>query len=315
LPGSSGVKTTYREMCVTGREVGARLDNLLSSMPGNLSRAGARLLVESASVLVNGRRETYPSYRVRADDVILMPGRELLRLFFPHVSIPAHNPPRAIIFSDTEIIVAEKPPGVLSVSEGKPSAQAMDALLARESGARVFPVHRLDRDTSGLILFARTSRARDALEEQFRSREVVKAYLALVEGTPTKVSGRMDSAVSPRMKDKRSVSGKPLPAVTNYRVIGTHGPASLLELDLETGRTHQVRIHMRRLGHPVIGERVYCNPAKPPLAPFQRHCLHARGLGFTHPASGEKVEFSSPLPPDISALAAGLDRLASEGFF
>ncbi|HEU5116809.1 MAG TPA: RluA family pseudouridine synthase, partial [Isosphaeraceae bacterium] len=172
--------------------------------------------------------------------------------------------------------------------------------------------HRLDKDTSGAIVLARTSEALRGLQSLLKAHDVERQYLAVVEGTPRNESGTIDVPLQDRGTIRRGVarpgSSQSLTAITHYRVVEKFGPvASLVACWLETGRTHQIRLHMAELGHPVVGDRVYRPPGRPrSKAHFRRQALHAQSLGFTHPITGQDIRVEAPLPQDLAALTTDL---------
>ncbi|HEY1380617.1 MAG TPA: RluA family pseudouridine synthase, partial [Gemmataceae bacterium] len=232
---------------------------------------------------------------------------------------------------DSAVVVVDKPPGVTTHrsateaaefgSRGKrflPSTLADRLPSLLPDGGPVRAVHRIDRDTSGLVVFARTPEAEAALGRQFRAHTVGRRYLAITRGRPAE--GRIESWLVRDRGDGRRGSGPPgegQRAVTHVRVLEDLGPCSLVECRLETGRTHQVRIHLGEAGVPLAGERVYDRPMTGPPAQdpsgSPRVALHAAYLGFTHPTSGEWVEWESPLPDDLQAVVRRLRQLRDAG--
>lgn len=234
------------------------------------------------------------------------------------------RPAIAVVYADAHVVVADKPPGLTTNRDAAEAAEfgprarhflppTLADLLPPLVGGPVRAVHRIDRDTSGLVAFARTADAEAHLGRQFRAHTVSRRYLAVVRGTPA--DGRIESLLVRDRGDGRrgSGTGDGQRAVTHVRVVERLGPCSLVECRLETGRTHQVRIHLGEAGCPLAGERVYDRPAHgapaadPSGAP--RTLLHAASLGFDHPATGERVEFESPPPPDFDAVVRRLRSL------
>jgi 23S rRNA pseudouridine1911/1915/1917 synthase len=233
---------------------------------------------------------------------------------------PTPTPTPALVHIDDQIIVAEKPPGITTMRHAEEAAEfgarakrflppTLADLLPNLIGDRRPPraVHRIDRDTSGLVVFARTKEAEADLGTQFRTHAVARRYLALVRGRP--MEGRIESWLVADRGDGRRGSGPPgqgQRAVTNVRVVEEFGPFAMVECQLETGRTHQVRIHLGEAGAPLCGERVYDRPLNgaplPDDSGAQRTMLHAAFLGLHHPATGEWLEWQSPLPADMSEL-------------
>jgi 23S rRNA pseudouridine1911/1915/1917 synthase len=263
-----------------------------------MNRTRVKQLLRSGRVAVNGASVTRHDHPLRPGDRV-----SVLREA-PAPSAPAGIP---IVYEDAHLIVIDKPPGLLTVAtEGEKYdtafARLADHLAAAKAG-RPFVVHRLDRDTSGLLLFARSAGVRDELQANWD--EVTKTYLAVVEGTPRPAEGVIENYLTEgrdlRVRASRHPSKDAKRAVSRYRVRASRGGWSLVEVTLETGRKHQIRVHMAGLGCPIAGDTVYgatTNPAK-------RLCLHAWRLAFDHPATGERVEVESPLPPALARVVGG----------
>ena len=288
---------------------GERLDLFLAGQDLGLTRSQLRRLIDDGNVLLNGRA-VKGSQRVRTGDQV-------------SVSVPAPRPsevvpqwmPLTVAFQDDELVVIDKPAG-LSVypGPGHPDHTLVNALLAlcpgiQGIGGEIRPgiVHRLDKDTSGLMMVAKSHAAHLNLSAQIKDRQVTKGYLALVSGVMTEDSGTIDAPVArdPRNRKRMAVVAGGREARTGYRVVQTLPGWSLLELYLETGRTHQIRVHLAHLGHPLYGDGVYGRASRS----LNRHFLHAHHLGFRHPSSGEEVEFRSELPAELAEV---LDGLSSE---
>jgi 23S rRNA pseudouridine1911/1915/1917 synthase len=221
--------------------------------------------------------------------------------------VVAQDIPITVVYQDADLVVIDKPPG-LSVhpGPGHPDRTLVNGLLAlcpdiQGIGGEIRPgiVHRLDKDTSGLMIAAKTQDAHHRLSQQIKDRAVKKGYLALVEGMPTPESGEIDVPIGrdPRRRTRMAVTVGGRESRTGYSLLERAGAYSLLELQLHTGRTHQARVHLAWLGHPLLGDAVYGK--RSPLLP--RHFLHAHRLAFAHPSTREALEFRSPLPPDLEA--------------
>jgi len=221
---------------------------------------------------------------------------------------------RILIYEDADIIVVNKPSGmVVHRAPGYPGGTLCDVLVERfpemscvGSKERPGVVHRLDRETSGVMAFARTQRAYLALRREFESHGgVKKTYLAVLHGAPKPASGRLETLIGRKPWDAKRMAvvegGDGKRAVTRWNVLGRHNGLAMVEFDIETGRTHQIRVHAAHLGHPVVGDPLYGDTAKDRCMahPPRRMMLHAVALSFTHPATGEQVEFSAPPPPDM----------------
>ncbi|HTS96538.1 MAG TPA: RluA family pseudouridine synthase [Streptosporangiaceae bacterium] len=293
---------------------GERLDSALARLFG-LSRAKAAELIGNGSVLVGGQPAT------KSDRV---PAGEWLDVTLPP---PVTAQPRAepvpglvVVYEDADIVVVDKPPGVAAhPTPGWTGPTVLQGLLAAghtiaTSGAaeRQGIVHRLDATTSGLMVLAKSERAYSALKRAFRERDVDKLYHALVQGHPDPLRGTVDAPTGrhPSGDGRFAVVAGGRPSVTHYDTLEAFRAASLTEIILETGRTHQIRVHMAAIRHPCVGDRLY--GADPVLAAhlgLTRQWLHAVRLGFAHPADGHRVEFSSDYPAD---LAHALDVLRAE---
>jgi 23S rRNA pseudouridine1911/1915/1917 synthase len=283
---------------------GERLDAALARMFG-LSRATAAELVTSGNVLVAGRPAA-KSERVPAGEwleVTLPPP--------PAVAPPEPVPGLVILAEDDDIIVVDKPPGVAAhPTPGWSGPTVLDGLLATghaiaSSGAaeRQGIVHRLDAGTSGLMVVAKSESAYSALKRAFREREVDKRYHALVQGHPDPLRGTVDAPIGrhPAGDGRFAVITGGRPSVTHYDTIEAFRAASLIEVKLETGRTHQIRVHMAAVRHPCVADRLYgADPVLAERLGLTRQWLHAVRLGFAHPADGHWAEFSSAYPADLA---------------
>jgi len=326
--GSSAIVT------VAPDDAGERLDRLIARTLQGVSRSRIKALIEDGQVTqcsANGARQTIsdPSARVK-------PG-QIFAIFLPD---PEPAAPRAqaisldVVYEDDDLIVIDKPAGmVVHPAPGNPDATLVNALIAHcgtsLSGIggvrRPGIVHRLDKDTSGLIVVAKNDAAHAGLARQFALHTIDRAYRAVVWGAPRASTGQIEGNIGRSKSDRKKMAvlrqgGKA--ALTRYRVLRRWGGlASLLECRLATGRTHQIRVHLASLGHPLIGDPVYgrrsgrhgaaAGPGNRtvPLA-FPRQALHACRLGFVHPRTGQNQEFDSELPVDIKSLIKQLDLAA-----
>lgn len=291
-----------------------RLDRFLASVL-EISRSQVKRLIEEGFVSVNGK-EAKASSKVKRGDVI-------------RVSLPPPSPPRLepepmeleVLYEDDELMVIAKPPGlVVQPGAGHPSGTLVNALLARcptllsvGGGQRAGLVHRLDKDTSGVIVIAKTDRAHALLAAQFKERTVHKEYLALVYGVMPKEKGVVELPLGRDRKDPKKISSRtrrPKEARTHWEVLAWFEGTTWLKLRPETGRTHQIRVHMAAIGHPVVGDPMYggrgrwkgMRPGKERdvLARVTRQLLHAWKLSFIHPGIMEKMSFTAPLSQDIA---------------
>jgi len=311
-------------LSVAPEETGSRLDQLLARRL-DFSRARLQRWLKAGLVLVNGQARP-PSYKVRASDAIA-------------VAVPPPEPsyllpeslPLEIVYEDRDLLVVNKPPGLVThPGAGHRTGTLLNALLhhcpdLQEIGdvSRPGLVHRLDKDTSGLLVVAKTELAHRSLVSQFQKHGVKKKYLALVWGWLPQREGRISKEIGRHPTERRKMSvharrGKE--AVTRWRVIQEFpGPLTLVEITLETGRTHQIRVHLTAEGHPVLGDATYgggatrlknAPPALSGLKPLvKRQLLHAWQLRFTHPRSGEDMGWEAALPGDIQGVVDYLKLL------
>jgi 23S rRNA pseudouridine1911/1915/1917 synthase len=278
---------------------GTRLDKYVCARAPELSRTQVQKLIAAGNITVNGRLAK-PGLRLNIGDRI-------------DITIPPAPPselkpeaiPLKIIYEDDDLIVVDKPAGLtVHPAPGHPEHTLVNAILAHfphlaDVGDSLHPgvVHRLDKDTSGVMLVAKNSAAQIDLARQFQSHSVTKAYLALVKGKLTPENGIIEADIGrdPRNRKKMAVVAKGREARTEYRVVKYIGNYTLLEVMPETGRTHQIRVHLAAIGFPVVGDKVYGVESKY----LSRQFLHASRLGFKLPSTGKYVEFESALPPDL----------------
>lgn len=298
---------------VAPADEGERLDRYAAGKVTDLSRTYARQLIEDSLIQVNDC-DARPSTLVRAGDVVTV------RLPEPQpTGLIAESLPLHLVYEDADLVVIDKPAGmVVHPAPGHERGTLVNALLARYpeiaigGGLRPGIVHRLDRDTSGLMVAARNDRALHQLQAQQQARTMTKIYLVVVEGRMKEPQGVIDAPIARHPTDRLRMAvvagGKP--ARTHWRVLEELGDYTLLEARLETGRTHQIRVHFASRNRPVLGDPLY--GPKRPRASFglARQFLHAQRLGFALPANGERVEFTSPLPADLAAALGALRRRA-----
>ena len=299
-------ETELHEFRVTVSE--SRLDQYLAGLDIGMTRSRLSRLIVEGQVLVNSG-PAKPSHKVRAGDRISL-------------SVPPPRPssvgpqeiPVTVVYQDASVVVIDKPAGLaVHPGPGHPDMTLVNALLAmcpdiQGIGGEIRPgiVHRLDKDTSGLMMVAKTHQAHNDLSSQIKSRQVTKGYLALVEGTPKQLHGKVDAPVGrhPRRRTRMAVVVGGKEARTNYKVIHQVAGYSLLEIYLETGRTHQIRVHMAYLGHPLLGDTTYGRSS----SLVNRHFLHAFHLGFKHPVNRESLEFKIDLPSDLTPVLDALQQ-------
>jgi 23S rRNA pseudouridine1911/1915/1917 synthase len=279
-------------------EPGALLDVLAQLFPDS-SKTTLRQMLQSGRIRVNGEIEKNARRALEGGDVVDL-GQKAARVTLP--------PELAILHEDAAVIVVLKANGLLTVAterERETTAQAYLNVYLKEKGEeRIHVVHRLDRETSGVLVFAKSFEAREALKEKFAEHDVDRVYVAIIEGEMSPPQGTIRSYLRER-KDLRMESVELHPdaklAVTHYRTIETNGALSMLEIRLETGRKNQIRTHLAEAGHPVAGDRLYGST----INPLGRLGLHAKLLGFNHPVTGKRMVFTAPLPKVFkSALGA-----------
>jgi 23S rRNA pseudouridine1911/1915/1917 synthase len=325
-PSSDPSNSTIAHHRVADAEAGERVDRCLAAALPELSRSRIKALIEQGNLRIagpsGGAGETLddPSYRVK-------PG-QLLALAVPP---PEDAVPRgqaielAIVYEDRDLIVIDKPAGmVVHPAPGNPENTLVNALIAHCGDSlsgiggvkRPGIVHRIDKDTSGLVVAAKNDATHKALSEAFAAHAIEREYRCFVWGLPSPKSGTIEGNIGRHGIDRKRMTivksgGKS--AVTHYQVTKVFGlSAAELRCQLETGRTHQIRVHLAAIGHPLIGDPVYgrVTPARrkalPAAATFPRQALHAAVLGFAHPRTGKTLRWESPLPPDLVALSAAL---------
>lgn len=305
---------------VSEEDAGTRLDSYLANHISNWSRARIQRLIEDNDVLVNSK-SVRSSLKLRAGDVIEVD--LVLR------SLAAFTPepiPIDVVFEDDDLIVVNKPAGlVVHPGAGLPSGTLANALayhfeqLSQRAGVtRPGLVHRLDKNTSGLIVVAKKEDAHESLSEQFRNREVFKSYIALAHGRVSNDSGRIEEPLArdPRHRTRMAVVRGGRPALSLYRVRKRFERFTLLDMEIKSGRTHQIRVHLQWLKHPVVGDDTYGdgrdktvqNPLiRATITRLGRLFLHAEQLGFNHPRTGERLRFEVPLPSELTGLLEILD--------
>jgi 23S rRNA pseudouridine1911/1915/1917 synthase len=296
-------------------QAGWRLDRALAAAVPALSRERLKSLIRSGAVEAGGKPLRDPATKVR--------GEESLRVAVPEAT-PAHNEaqdiPLTIVFEDEHLLVVDKPAGlVVHPAAGNLDGTLVNALLHHCSGslsgiggvARPGIVHRIDKDTSGLLVVAKHDAAHEGLAKQFAAHSIDRRYLAIVNGIPTAGSGTVDAPLARSATNRKKIAvvegARGKRAVTHWRRLNLLRDSALMECRLETGRTHQVRVHMASIGHPLIGDPVYGRAGKThgkilKELEFHRQALHATELGFTHPVSKHRMSFSSPMPADMQEL-------------
>jgi 23S rRNA pseudouridine1911/1915/1917 synthase len=291
---------------VGGDDVGRRLDQVLATRVPGLSRRQARVLLDIGGVFVEGRRVKVASRPVHAgEEIVAVLGGALARATKrpgrdARLADESRLPAYTVVFEDDDIVVVDKPAGLLTAPTPESDRNNLADMLSRRAGQRVFVVHRIDLETSGLVVFAKTDSANRALSERFRTHDLERAYLCVVAGAFPERMTRLS----------RPVGGRP--AVTHVEVRERIGDvATWLRCRLETGRTHQIRLHMQGAGHPVLGDGRY-GPGPAPVAfpAAPRMALHATALGFVHPRDARPLAFESPWPGELDHWLAELRSYA-----
>ena len=321
-------------LAVGGDEHGLRLDRFAAGHARELSRQRIKQLILNGAVKVDDQTCTDASRKMRPDEVVSIAVPPL-----EPASYNAENIELDIVYEDQDLIVVDKPAGMVThPAPGHSSGTLVNALLAHSQGQlsgiggvqRPGIVHRLDKDTSGLLVIAKSDRAHKGLSEQFASHgadgRLRRTYQAIVWGLPERKVGKISAPIGRSRTNRRKMAIVEEPegryATTHYKIAhvfkyGENEAASLLELNLETGRTHQIRVHMASIGHPLLGDKVYGSgfkssarklpiAAQTALTELDRQALHAALLGFEHPVSGERLMFESSLPSDIEELINSL---------
>ena len=306
---------------VSEKEEGRRLDQFLSETDLNLSRSQVKKLIDKGAILLN-QRHTKPSAHLKLDDIVsgTLPRPEPL-------SLKPEPLPLTIIYEDDSVIVIDKPSGmVVHPAYGNPSGTLVNALLYHckdltgiNGFLRPGIVHRLDKDTSGVMVVAKNDPAYHHLTKQFKNRTIEKTYLAIAYGKFYQEEGLIDSAIGRHPSQRKRMSTRTKrgrKAITRWKVAERLDGFTLLEIFPQTGRTHQVRVHLSSMGHPLLGDPLYGRKGRPGtihdpvlkkcVERMNRQALHAHKLGFIHPGTGEKVEFIAPLPDDMREILGWL---------
>ncbi len=313
-----------RYLCLTEKELTyplggepERLDKFIARVMDDMTRSAVLRLIEAGLVTVNGAPEK-PSFKLRGGESIF------IKIPPPAPATPvAEDIPLEILHEDEDIIVVNKPAGmVVHPGAGNYGGTLVNALLGHcrdlsGIGGEIRPgiVHRIDKDTTGVLVVAKNDRAHNSLAGQFKRHTIKRVYTALVYGSPKGDKGTVDSAIGRHPSDRKKMSGaakRGRRAVTHWRVSGRYSGITLMTVTLETGRTHQIRVHLSEAGHPLLGDPVYggsgrlSNVRDPELRvlirALGRQALHAGILGFIHPSSGEYIEFRADMPEDMARI-------------
>ena len=288
-----------REIQLIQKDENIRVDKLLSERFPDLSRANIQRLIEQGKIPLNGGK-LRPSYKGKIGDIIQIEDEEP-----KEIELKPENIPLDVLYEDNDIIVINKAKGmVVHPGNGNPDGTLVNAILAKCKdslsgiGGEIRPgiVHRLDKDTSGVIIVAKNDKAHMELSRQIQAREVKKIYWALVRGIIKENEATINMPIGRSTKDRKKMAvrkdGKE--AITHFKVLKRWGAYTLLEVHIETGRTHQIRVHLSQIGYPVVGDAVYSN-GKNPFG-VEGQMLHAKSIEFMHPTKKEKLKIEAPLP-------------------
>jgi len=276
-----------------------RLDKVITILDQELSRSMIQKMLDDSKILVNGKQEK-ASYKTKLDDII-----EIEEVVAKEIELKAQDIPIEVIYEDADIIVVNKPKGmVVHPANGNPDGTLVNAIMniCKNSlsgiGGEIRPgiVHRIDKDTSGLLIIAKNDKAHINLSQQIKNREIIKKYVALVRGVVKENSATIDMPIGRSNKDRKKMAvrkdGKN--AVTHFEIIKRYNGYTFLDIKIDTGRTHQIRVHLSEIGYPIVGDSVYSNGKNP--FEVEGQMLHAKSLEFKHPTSGEILKLEAPLP-------------------
>lgn len=303
------ISSPQQMLTIAEAEAGQRLDRYITSLLTDLSRTHIQQLIVEEAIQVNGRLSK-PGYALRAGDEVLI---RTTASYEPTNQVRPRALPLDIVYEDADLLIINKAPGmVVHPAPGHSEDTLVNALLAyypalQTSGSEQRPgiVHRLDRDTSGLLIVAKNARAQAALVEQMQRHEIIKRYTALVEGVVSLDQGSIDAPIGrdPRRRQQMAITAVgSREARTHFRVLERFARHTLLLIQLETGRTHQIRVHLKAIGHPVVGDPTYGSGNVIRSSHLKRQFLHASQLQFAHPLNGAPLEFEAPLPADLKAV-------------
>lgn len=300
-----------KEFIVKDDEVGKRIDSYLSNKDNEISRVAVQRLIKNDKILVNGK-STKASYKVQENDSIKVEEEKP-----KEISLKPQDIPVEIIYEDKDIIVVNKPKGmVVHPANGNPDGTLVNSLMSicKDSlsgiGGEIRPgiVHRLDKDTSGVIVVAKNDKAHINLSEQIKNHEVEKTYIALVKGVVKANEATIDMPIGRSTKDRKKMAvtktGKN--AITHFKVIKRFHNYTLLEVKIETGRTHQIRVHLSQIGYPIVGDTTYSNGKNE--WKIKGQCLHAKSLKFKHPITGKEMFLEAKMPEYFEEVINELDK-------
>jgi 23S rRNA pseudouridine1911/1915/1917 synthase len=326
--GSDADSAATFSLTVSAEQAGSRLDLILADLIVGWSRSRLQRLIDDGDVLVNGK-QAKSSYKLHEGDEV-----DVDLVEAPAATFEPENIPLDVIYEDEHLAVINKPAGMVvhpgagisngtlanalayhfGLREASPGSDGSDGLSQLEDlKSRIGLVHRLDKDTSGLIVVAKDERTHEALGEQFRSREVYKAYVALVHGSPQENNGRIERSIARDRwhRTKMTVAASGRYALSIWKVRRRFEKFALVDVEIKTGRTHQIRVHLASINHPIVGDGTYNegrdntisnSDIKRAIEKLGRVFLHSAALAFTHPATGERMKFEAPLPPELTEL-------------
>ena len=300
-----------KELVVKDNNQKKRLDSYIVEELEDLSRTTVKRLIDEEKILVNGKKQK-SSYKPEIGDLISidMPKAHEIKLEAQDIPVP-------VIYEDNDIIVVNKPKGmVVHPANGNPDGTLVNAILAmcKDSlsgiGGEIRPgiVHRLDKDTSGLLIVAKNDIAHIKMSKQIQDRKVTKKYIALVKGVIAENEATIDLPIARSTKDRKKMGVDPngKNAITHFKVLKRYDKYTLLELKIDTGRTHQIRVHMSYIGHPIVGDSVYSNGKNE--FDIEGQMLHARYLEFKHPITGEELKLEAPIPEYFESILKKLEN-------
>lgn len=295
--------------CINEENVNIRLDKVISILNPDLSRTAIQRLLEKDKIIVNGKKQR-ASYRVNLNDIIEMEDEQA-----QDINLKAQDIPLQIIYEDNDIIVINKPKGiVVHPANGNPDGTIVNAIMniCKDSlsgiGGEIRPgiVHRLDKDTSGLLIIAKNDKAHVNMSEQIKDRKVKKTYVALVRGIVKENEATINMPIGRSTKDRKkmAVTKNGKEAITHFKVIQRYDKYTLLEIKIDTGRTHQIRVHLAEIGYPVIGDSTYSN-GKNEFG-IEGQLLHAKKLDFIHPITKEEMHLMAEEPEEFKEVLNNL---------